>query len=223
MTAANGIIHDTHKDHYQHNGEQYDLILKTNTGHELIQFVEDAYYGKQVSTKPRFPNTHPITKYTNVPKNVTLTELFATSDQAALVINDEASTDNDRTFFPGWIAEKTIGSSGEAANLFWFSSYEAFTDAYLKSRPINIYYLLATLSYVGGADDFETSLTIDSIDVTGQFLDFGNEGGTSGTAQKLAPIPRMWSVVIIAVIPIAILAAGICSFILRRTRKVQKI
>lgn len=206
LTAEPGTIHDTHIDYYQNNGEQYDLILNANTGHDIVGYIKSVYGAEY---KPRFPNSHAIIRYGTVSANTTVTEMFATSDQAERVSGDDVISNGYGQYFTGYSVKMPTADGKDTAYLIWYSSYDAFTDDYLIARPINHIYLLTSLSYIGGADQQTTSLNIDSRDISGSFLEITK------------PASTIWGSVLVGIIPLMILGTGITVYVVRRTRKLS--
>lgn len=205
LTAAEGVIHDVDPK-YHTNNDQTDLILKTNSGHGIVSFIKSQYGSTEISTQPRFPSSHPVVKVGGTRESVTVTEMLATSDSAALAVDGKIVSEGN-TYFTGYGVEEIIDEAkGNITHLFWYSSYEAFTDAYIPSNPINQLYLLVSVSYLGAADEFETSLAIDSCNVTGSFLDI--EQGQ----------PVVWGIAV-GLISILVLCMGIAIYTVRRKRK----
>lgn len=206
LTAKPGTIHDTHVDYYQNNGEQYDLIPNANTGHDIVGYIKSAYGAEY---KPRFPNSHAIIKNGTTPKNAAITEMLATSDKAVRVSEDEVISSGYEQYFTGYSVKLSASDGNAAAQLIWYSSYDAFTDDYLISRPINNVYFLTSLSYIGGADRMTSSLSIDSRDISGSFLEITK------------PALIIWGSVFAVIIPLIILGTGITVYTARKKRKLS--
>lgn len=203
LTALKGTIYDSDPDHYQDDGEMTDLILDCNSAHDVVAYLKYKFSG--MSINPRFPNAHAIARVSNYSDDVTLTDMLATSAQAYLVQDDETSSEAPQTYLAGMSSIISIDDD-TSANLFWFSSYEAFTDDYLVSRPINMLYLLNSLSYIGGADDYETNLSIDSRNISGSFLELD------------ISVAYTWGILCMAVIPLLSVGTGIAIRIVRKRR-----
>ena len=205
LVAVAGTIHDTDPK-YHTNEDQTDLILQTNAGHGIVSYIKSQYDSTDISSQPRFPNSHPIVKTSGAGGVITITEMLATSERAALVVDGSVIAE-DKTYFVGYDAKKTIDeATANESHLIWYSSYDAFTSKYMISNPINHIYLLMSVSYVGAADEFETSLTIDSCNISGSFLKLDRSQ------------PALWGIGT-GVVTLLILGAGITVYALRRTRK----
>lgn len=206
LTAIEGTVYDSDLDHYQKDGEMTDLILNCNQGHDVVAYLKQRF-SSGMSINPRFPSSHAITRLSDYNKDVTITDMLATSEQAYIVHSDGTASETPQTYVAGISSRIDRGDGEDSGNLFWFSSHEAFTDKYLVSRPINMLYLLNSLSYVGGAADYDTSLSIDSRNISGSFL----------VLEK--SVAYTWGILIMAIIPLVSLAAGISRYTVRRHRK----
>ncbi len=201
LTAEDGVIKDNDKNHHMNDNPAY-LVLDSNDDHSVSYFVRTNYSSQNSDVYARFPNAHPIVKTELSDSSIEIKELFTTSEKATVSGNDEA-----KKFVTAYSAQKTIDIETEnTANLFWFSSYEAFSQKTEDAHPINIVYLLVSLSYVGGVQDFETSLDVQSRNISGAFLKVPKS------------IPIVWGITF-ALIALIILCSGVALYVSRRTRK----
>lgn len=208
LTAEVGTIQDPNAENHK-DGIESDLILEINTGHNVVSFIKSQYSGTNVESQPRFPNAHSIIKTGTADESITITEMLATSDEAVLTVDNNVISAESKTYFTGYGVEKDInGDDSEIAHLFWYSSYDAFKDEYTSSNPINIIYLLVSLSYMGGADDFETSIIIDSVNISGSFLDVDQS------------IQVIWCIVM-GLITLILLGAAVAIAVINRSKKVK--
>lgn len=205
LTAENGIIRDEEEKY--HTGENSaDLIPSPKLEHNVISFIASNYDTSSISLNPRFPNAHPIIKIENKDESLSAMEMFSTSEKAVVANGDDIS-DIAKMRFTGYSAQKSLDEyKSKVANLFWFSSYEAFSDEYALSNPINTLYLLASLSYAGGTPEFESSLSIDSRNISGSFLEIPQY------------VPVVW-IIAFSAVSLVILCSGILILISRKNRK----
>ncbi len=203
VTAKDGTIYDSDKNHYQENGEQYDLILNCDTNNDIVYQIKSRF--TSISTNPRFPHAHAITRVNNRPDNVTISDMFSTSGDAYIVYDDNTSTTEGEMHLAG-ISSSISHDDTNTSELIWYSSYEAFTDDYLTSRPINMLYLLMSLSKITGNNTYESSLIIDSRNISGNFLEI-----------QISDV-YVCTILFVTVI-LVILGAGIATYVCRKFRK----
>lgn len=201
LTAQNGIIHDSDNNHHM-NDNNACLVLDPISDHPIAYFVRTNYLTSNNDVYPRFPNAHPIIKTDSTDKSLIINELFTTSNKATISGEGEA-----QKFVTAYSAQKIIDDETEnKANLFWYSSYEAFSKKFADDHPINIIYLLVSTSYIGGIQDFETSLTVESRSISGSFLKVPQS------------IPVVWGITF-GLITLIALCSGSVLLISRRTKK----
>lgn len=201
LTAQSGIINDTDKDHHMNDDNAY-LVLDTVSEHPVAYHVRTNYSTSSNDIYPRFPNAHPIIKTDKTDKNLLISEMLITSESATV----EGQTQAKKQVV-GYSVEKNIDpETKNIANLFWYSSYDAFSKDCVEDHPINIVYLLVSLSYVGGAQDYETSLDVQSRSISGAFLKVPQS------------IPVVWGITF-GLIALILLGSGIALFISRKFRK----
>ncbi len=201
LTAQSGVISDSDKGHHM-NANNAHLVLDANLDHPVASFVHNNYSSSDGDVYAIFPNAHPIVKAESSDEDLVIKELFMTSEQATVPGVDEA-----KKHVTAYSAQKVIDKETEnIANLFWYSSYEAFSGDCAKAHRMNIVYLLVSLSYVGGAQDFETSLDVDAKSISGSFLKVPQS------------IPVVWSITF-GLITLIILCSGVVLLISRRSRK----
>lgn len=200
LSAQSGIISDSDKEHHT-DGNSTHLILDANADHPVSHYVSTSYQSQGGDVNARFPNAHPIVKTGSSDDGLVIKEIFTTSQKASL------SSGGERKYVTGYSAQRVIDNDTEnTANLFWYSSYEAFSKEYVKENPINTVYLLVSLSYVGGTQDFETSLDVDARSISGSFLNIPQS------------IPTVWGIAF-GSITLIILCSGIALIISRRIGK----
>ncbi len=201
LTAGDGVIKDSDKKHHMNDNPAY-LVLDSDPKHSVSSFVRTNYSSQGGDVYPRFPNAHPIVKTELSDDSLVIKELFTTSDLATASDNDVA-----KKLVTAYSAQKTIDKETEnTANLFWFSSYEAFSERAAEAHPINIVYLLVSLSYIGGTQDYETSLDVPSRNISGAFL------------KVPLSIPVVWGITF-GLITLIVLCSGVALYISRSTRK----
>lgn len=202
LTAEEGIICD--EDPQYHTNDDYtDLILPPNTTHSIISFMKSNYDFSNEKMYPLFPNAHSIVKIDDGQNSLVEDSIFTTSKKAVLSINGVMSSTPNQ-YITGYGVQKKVDE--DTANLLWYSSYEAFSKEGVDSRPVNMLYLLVTVSYVGATDTFETSLPVDSCNI-------------SGTPLKVPQnIPVVFGIMF-GLIILIMLGSGVAIFISRRSRK----
>ena len=201
LTAQSGVISDSDKNHHMNDNNAY-LVLNTNAEHPVAYFVRTNYSSQNSDVFARFPDAHPIIKTESPDEKLVINEIFTTSEKATVSNSGEA-----KKHVTGYSVQKEIDEdTGNTANLFWYSSYEAFSKECAKDHPINIVYLLVSLSYVGGTQDFETSLDVDYRSISGSFLKVPQN------------IPVVWGITF-GLITLIVICSGIALFISRNTRK----
>ncbi len=205
LTAESGIIRDEQEKY--HTGENpTDLILSPKLEHEIISFITSNYELSNISTQPRFPNAHSIIKTDNKDEGLSVMEMFSTSEKAVIAVGDDVS-DIAKVRHTGYSAQKSLDEyNSKVASLVWFSSYDAFADECATSTPINILYMLASLSYIGGTQDFETSLSISARNISGTFLEIPEF------------VPVVW-IIAFSAVSLVILCSGITMLVSRKKRK----
>ena len=201
LTAQNGVISDSDKKHHMNDNNTH-LVLDANSDHPITYFVRTNYSSQNSDVLARFPDAHPIIKTESPDEGLVIKEIFTTSEKATVSDAGEA-----KKHITGYSVQKEIDEdTGNTANLFWYSSYEAFSKEFAKDHPINIVYLLVSLSYVGGTQDFETSLDVDSRCISGSFL------------KVPTSIPVVWGIAF-GLITLIVLCSGIALCISRKARK----
>ena len=201
LTAQSGIITDSDKEHHMNDNDAY-LVLDANPDHSVSYFVRTNYSTSTEDVIPCFPGAHPIVKTETAGEDLAIKELFMTSEIATV-----SDSGKPQKYITAYSAEKVIDKETEnKANLIWFSSYEAFSKEYAEAHPINMIYLLVSLSYIGGAPDFETSLDVESRNISGSFLKVPKN------------IPVVWAITF-ALIILIILCSGIALYVNRRNRR----
>lgn len=201
LAAGDGVIRDSDKKHHMNDDPSY-LILDSNPEHPVSSFVHTNYFSQDSDIYARFPNAHPIVKTELSDDSLVIKEMFTTSEKATASDKDAA-----KKLVAAYSAEKTIDKDAEnTANLFWFSSYEAFSEKTSKAHPINTVYLLVSLSYMGGVQDFETSLDVPPRNISGAFLKIPQS------------IPVVWGITF-GLIVLIILFSGVALYVSRRARK----
>ncbi len=207
LVATHGTIKEKDAAFFPEGGDPMHLLLQTNPGHQVVSFIKSQYSSDDKST-PLFPNAHAIEQFGTIPENAKITDMFASSEKSVLTLNDAEAT-TAQAYCTASSYQNRL-ESGETANLTWFSSYDAFTQKYVDENPVNMVYLLTTISYIGAADTFETSLKIDSRNISGSFLEIEKH------------VPIIWGGLFLVIIPLTVLGAGIAVYVARRTRKPRR-
>ncbi len=202
LTAQNGVINDSDKDHHTNYNNTY-LVPDVNLEHPAVSFVSSSKPSSDGDDiKPRIPNAHPIIKTQPEDTEFVIREIFTTSEKATAADND-----HPKKFVIAYSSQKMIDKETEnTANMFWFSSYEAFSPKIAETHSINIVYLLVSVSYMGGAQSFQSSLDVEEKSISGSFL------------KVPTSIPVVWSIAF-GLITLIILCSGIALYISRRGRK----
>ncbi len=201
LSAQGGVISDSDKEHHTNDNNAY-LVLDANADHPVASYVRTSYSSQGSDIYARFPNAHPIIKTESTDEGLVIKEIFTTSEKATVSGGGEA-----KKHVAGYSVQKVIDKNTEnTANLIWYSSYEAFSKECVKDNPINTVYLLVSLSYVGGTQDFETSLDIDLRSISGSFLKIPQS------------IPVVWGITF-GLITLIVLCSGIALVVGRKTRK----
>ena len=171
-----------------------ELKPSINSGHTITSAGVESGYAVL------FPNAHAIQIASELPKNVTVTTLFAASD-AYLYDADGKEVSLGKA--PVAVA---ANNSQTGAKFAWFASVEAFSDEMVETKSGNgLYYLTMAASWQG--KNFTSKLpTIEPVDLTLGVLE------TTGMAQIIFPL------LLIGVIPVGLLAIGIAVRVQRKRR-----
>lgn len=181
-------------------GTEGGVLEENKTGAYLddtdrTQLVIESKFGDML-----FPNTHPIDKIKAMPDGVTVDEVLRTSTQANLV------GETDRNIFRVAATVEKTRDDGNNAHLFWFSSYDAFTEQTVKASPANMLFLLYSVSYMGGDQTFTPSVVVDTRNV-------------SKTASEIQPAQNYIFLGVFIAISLIALGMGISLHAGRRLRK----
>jgi ABC-2 type transport system permease protein len=188
------------------SGSQYTLVPSVSTEHGATAYVSSSNY------KPRMPKSHAITVASTLPAGVTVTPLFTTSKTATRVAVADTSVTLSEAgqLCVAVAATKSVTAAdgtAKTADLTWYASSEAFTDACAEATSGgNYYYFGATLSFMSEAFSsvFES---LGGVNMSGESL----TGLTVATTLLI-------SAVIILVLPVGLLTTGIVVWVRRKRR-----
>ncbi|MDD6263006.1 MAG: Gldg family protein [Clostridiales bacterium] len=114
---------------------------------------------------------------------------------------DKAEGDIDGKFALGVLVEEQVSDSA-SSRFFWFSSSLMFADNYASEGSLNV--LLNTLAY--GTERVD-SISIRTITLSNSTLDMSDAAQTA------------WTIVLVAVIPVMLIAIGFVVWFVRRQRR----
>lgn len=188
------------------SGSQYTLVPSVSTEHGAVAYVSSSNY------KPRMPKSHAITVASTLPAGVTVTPLFTTSKTATRVAVADTSVTLSEAgqLCVAVAATKSVTAAdgtAKTADLTWYASTEAFTDACAEATSGgNYYYFGATLSFMSEAFSsvFES---LGGVNMSGESL----TGLTVASTLLIAAV-------IILVLPLGLLTTGIVIWVRRKRR-----
>ena len=192
------------------------LVLETSGNYMTLPFNIIASKGPHEITNPLIsagsyvyaPMAHGIKKIDSYRSSLEFSTLIETSNGAyAKIVTDSLDTydkvegDVDGPFMLGVIVEEAVGEA-ETSRFVWYSSSVMLNDQYLSDGAMNLY--LNTLAY--GSERVDT-ITVRTITLTNSNLEMSAAAGMA------------WTVILVAVIPILLIAAGFVVWFVRRMRK----
>ncbi|MBQ1224035.1 MAG: Gldg family protein [Oscillospiraceae bacterium] len=192
------------------------LVLETSGNYMTLPFNIIASKGPHEITNPLIsagsyvyaPMAHGIKKIDSYRSSLEFSTLIETSNGAYAKIVDEsldsydkAEGDAEGPFMMGVIVEEAVGEA-ETSRFVWYSSSVMLNDQYLSDGAMNLY--LNTLAY--GSERVDT-ITVRTITLTNSNLEMSAAAGMA------------WTVILVAVIPILLIAAGFVVWFVRRMRK----
>ena len=199
VTAAMGLSAHTGGVISEGNANAYgdtatELKPSINSGHTITSAGVESGYAVLM------PNAHAIQIASELPKNVTVTTLFAASD-AYLYDADGKEVSLGKA--PVAVA---ANNSQTGAKLAWFASTEAFSDEMVEAKSGNgLYYLTMAASWQ--SKNYTSKLSaIAPVDLSLGVLE------TTGMAKTIFPL------LLIVVIPAGLLAIGITIRVQRKRR-----
>lgn len=173
----------------------YKIYPTVNSTSEITADIINSGY------KALIPSAHAI-KLTNT-RDVTSEILFSTSDSSYLKVGDTESEEKASYALGVALSEAVDGGT---AKIVWFSSAEMLTDSVASAVSYgNYYYYLYSLNWM--FEGFDSSLA----EISGTSLEDPTLVVSDGAA-------KLWSVIFIAGIPLAIFVPGLCLWIRRRRR-----
>lgn len=193
-SALQGMVYEGNSSNHTAN-TPYKIYPKVNGTHAITADIISNNY------KALIPSAHAIAL--SSVRNVKSEILFSTSDSSYLKVDDSESSEK-ASYNLGVALSETVDSG--TSKIVWFSSSEMLTDTVASAVSYgNYYYYLYSLNWM--FDSFESELA----HISGTSLDEPTLTVSEGAA-------RLWSVMFIAVIPLAIFVPGLCLWIRRRRR-----
>lgn len=193
-SALEGMVYEGDSSAHTVN-TPYKIYPTVNGTHEITSDIVNSGY------KALIPSAHAI-KLTDT-RNVTSEILFSTSDSSYLKVGDTESEEK-ASYTLGVALSETLTDG--TSKIVWFSSSEMLTDTVAGAVSYgNYYYYLYSLNWM--FDGFDSDLA----EISGTSLEDPTLVVSEGAA-------RIWSVIFIAGIPLAIFVPGLCLWIRRRRR-----
>lgn len=204
LSAAEGLVQEGDTGFI--SGSQYTLVPTVNTEHTATSYVSSGSY------KPQMPQCHAITVAETLPAGVTVTPLFTTSEKANRVsVADTSVTLGEAGKLHVAVAASksitTANGTTVTADMTWYGSTAAFTDAMAETTSGgNYYYYGATLGVM--SESFSSAYeALSSVVFTSEYL-------TGLTNLSFVLI----GVITVLLIPALLLGTGIVIWVVRKRR-----
>ena len=195
--AIPGMVHEVNASNLISDSTPTRIMANVNTTHEITAGVHSNGYKVLISS------AHAIRTLDEKRESVKIEPLFTTSDKA-YVKTDGSEDKVEGKYTLGAAITESLGDA--TTKLVWFSSAEMLTDSFAAAVSYgNYYYYLYSLSWI--FDSYETELA----DIAGKSL----EMPTLVVSAKQA---KIWSIVFIGIIPLAILTPAVVIWGRRRRR-----
>ena len=191
--AEEGMLYEGNANRYK--DYPHVLLPAVSSSHSVTKALSG--YGYAMLT----PEAHRLTIDEKLPENVSATALFQTSDSA--YVKDAEGTETE-------VGAVNIGVAAEnsktGAQLVWFASAAAFTDATAQTYgAAPAYYLTMAVSWEN--QTFTSALgAIEAVDMT--------EGALTVSSAGML----IWTILLVGVIPVGAVASGIVIWARRRKR-----
>lgn len=197
-TAIPGMVYESNASNLISESTPSRILATVNTSHEITADLAAGGY------KALLSSAHAIKTLDTKRESVKIESLFSTSDGAYIMNEGEGDTSLKAKYELGIAISESLGT--DTTKLVWFGSSEMLTDSYAAAVSYgSYYYYLYALNWI--FDSYESDLDT----IAGKSLETPVLVVTANQA-------KLWSVIFIAVIPLAILTPGIICWVRRRRR-----
>lgn len=197
-TAIPGMVYESNSSNLISDATPNRILATVNTSHEITAELAANGY------KALFSSAHAIGRVENIRNSVKIESLFTTSDGAYIMNDGEGDSEQKAKYDLGVAISESLGDG--ATKLVWVGSSEMLTDSYAAAVSYgSYYYYLYALNWI--FDSYESDLDA----IAGKSLETPVLVVTASQA-------KLWSVIFIVVIPLAVLTPGIICWVRRRRR-----